>query len=181
MSIQIAQYQGKSLLSDIIRWLTYSCYSHSSILFTKDVEVDVNGKMHLIPAGSVFEAWKTGVRLTESINEYHCPSTRVDLFEFKHPLTDEQVKTVTRCLIQHLGTKYSWWNVCRFVPLIRLLLPQPMPFQYTRKHVYCSELVCESLAAAGVLLLERCKFFEVPPRDIARSPLLYLKKTVYTA
>lgn len=172
MSIQIANYQGIGWVSRAIKLLTYSQYSHTAALFADDMEVVVNGKTHYIASGTVIEAWKGGVRVASSIAENHVPRTKVDIFALKSPLTGEQEQRVARCLIEHIGTKYSYWNVLRFVPIVRIFMLDPPPFAYTRTHVFCSELVLESFARAPVLLLERCKFFEVPPRDPPRSPLL---------
>lgn len=181
MSIQIASYCGKSWLSDIIRLITYSQYSHSAALFSNDVDVEVNGKSHLIPAGSVIEAWQSGIRMVSSISEQHNPNTKVDVFELKHPMTKEQEQKIARFLILHLGRKYDVRNVCRFLPIVRLFARRPVASDYDRTHWFCSELVFEAFEAAGIQLLERCKPNEVPPRDIPRSPLLYLVKTLYTS
>jgi len=181
MSIQLAAYKGISFQSDCIRLLTYSEYSHIAVLFTDDIEVDVDGKTHFIAAGSVIEAWNPGgVRLVSSLSDSHTPHTPVDLFAFKTPLTREEEQKIVRTLIKHLGQKYSYGNVIRFVPIVRLLMPKPLPFAYTRTHVFCSELALEACADAGRWLLERCRFWEIPPRDVPRSPLLYLVKSVMT-
>jgi hypothetical protein len=179
MSLQIAQYQGKSLVSKIIGLLTYSCYSHSAVLFGSDMEVEVGYKTHFIASGSVVEAWKGGVRLAGSLSENHEPRTRVDVFAPKTPLTTEQEKKIASFLIQNIGKKYAYLNVLRFVPIMRLLMPKPLPMQYNRTHVFCSELVLEGFGLV-VKLLERCQFWEVPPRDLPRSPLLYFVKSVWT-
>ena len=106
--------------------------------------------------------------------------TRVDLFKFKTPLRPEVEQRVASFLVGHLGKKYDYINVLRFVPLVRLLIPRPAPSIWTREHVFCSELVLEAFADAGVKLLERCNFWEVPPRDPPRSPLLTTEKTITT-
>lgn len=180
MSLQIANYRGKSPISKAIRLLTYSCYSHSAVRFTEDLDVQVANTLHFIPAGSVIEAWTSGVRMVESLSSQHDKGTIVDLFETKIPLTKEQEQKIAACLVLHLGTKYSYGNVLRFVPIVRLIMPEPLPFSYTRTHVFCDELVLEAFAAGGVLLLERCKFWEVPPRDVPRSPLVFLKDSAVT-
>ena len=180
MSIQLANYAGKSFVSDCIKLATYSQYSHSAALFTQDMEVQVDGKTHFIAAGSVIEAWQGGVKLASSLSENHSPGTRVDLLEFKKHLTPEQEQRMAAFLVRRIGQKYAYLNVIRFLPVVRLIMPQPLPIRYNRRHVFCSELVLESTIDAGTPLLERCNPWEVPPRDLPRSPLVYLLKTVYT-
>jgi hypothetical protein len=178
--LQIAAYRGIGLVSDIIRLLTYSQYSHLAVFFTENMEVESCGKLHCIAAGSVIEAWKGGVRLANSLSENHTPGTKVDLFAFNPPLTAEQERRLAAFLLTQLGKPYDYINVLRFVPIVRLLIPGAAPGIWTRTHVFCSELVMEGCAAAGRHLLERCKPSEVPPRDPPRSPLLYLANGVVT-
>jgi hypothetical protein len=180
VSLQLASYKGISADSDAIKVLTYSVYSHSAALFTEDMDVEVNGQRHFIGAGSVIEAWRGGVKHSTSLSERHEPGTVVDLFAFKTPLTKDQEQKIAACLISNIGKKYSYGNVARFVPIVRLLVPKPLPFGYTRTHVFCSELFLEACACGNVLLLERCNFWEIPPRDPPRSPLLYFVKTEVT-
>ena len=170
--MMLANYRGIGWVSRAIKLLTYSIYSHSAVLFNDDMEVVVDGETHYIAAGTVIEAWKGGVRIASSISENHESGTKVDIFAFKSPLTGDQEQLVAKCLIQHVGTKYAYWNVLRFVPIVRIFMWDPPHFQYNRTHVFCSELVLEAFACASVMLLERCKFFEIPPRDPPRSPLL---------
>lgn len=181
MSICLANYRGISWVSRCIELATYSVYSHSAALFTEDMEVDVDGKIHLITAGSVIEAWEGGVTLQASISDNHKEKTQVDIFDFKTPLDDEQEQRMARFLIRSIGRKYAYLNVARFIPLVRILFPKPLPYSYTKRHMFCSELVLLASQHAGVPLLERCEAWEVPPRDLSRSPLLYFKSTEYTA
>lgn len=180
MSIQILGYRGISGVSDGIKLLTYSVYSHSAALFTADMNVEVYGKTHFIPAGSVTEAWKGGVKLAENMATNHKERTQVDIFELKTPLLPEQENRVAQFLVQNIGKKYAYFNVLRFVPIVRLLIRKPLPWNYLRTHVFCSELVMLAFNAGGVQLLERCQPWEIPPRDIPRSPLLYQVKSVWT-
>ena len=178
--ILVAQFRGIGIISDCIKLLSYSIYSHSAVLFTEDMEVEVSGSVRIISAGNVIEAWKGGVRLSESLSANHTPGTRVDLFKLKTPLTPHEEKRIARFLVSNIGKKYDYINVLRFVPIVRLLIPTPAPSIWTRSHVFCSELVLEAFADAGRPLLDRCRYWEVPPRDPPRSPLLMTEKTVTT-
>ncbi len=181
MSLQIASYRGISGVSDAIKLLTYSVYSHSAALYSKDMEVDVDGKIHYIHAGSVVEAWAGGVRLAGSLSENHTTQTKVDIFEMKTPLTPQQEQRIAAFLIRNIGKKYAYLNIPRFIPIVRLLIPKPPKYSYQRTHVFCSELVLEAWHEGGVPLLERCNYWEVPPRDPPRSPLVYLLRSDKTS
>ena len=181
MAILVANYRGISGVSRAIELLTYSVYSHTAALFDSDMSVMVDGKTHDIAKGSVIEAWSGGVRLAGSLGENHTQRTQVDILELKTPLGELEEHRIAAFLIRSLGKKYAYLNVARFVPMIRAIIPKPLPYRYDRTHVFCTELVFEAFAAGGRELLERCNFWEVPPRDAARSPLLYLKRTEWTA
>lgn len=178
--IQIAAYKGKSFISRMIRLLTYSEYSHIAIRFMVDMEVEYSGGLRVIAAGNVIEAWSGGVRLAKDISAQHTPGTAVDLYEFKTPLTTDQATYMARFLVSQLGKPYDYPNVLRFVPVVRALLPTPPAYSWNRTHVFCSELAIQAGAEAGRPLLERCKAWEVPPRDPPRSPALMFSKTLIT-
>jgi uncharacterized protein YycO len=180
MPILQAAYRGKSFVSNGIKLLTYSQYSHTAALFEGDMEVETNGERHFIASGSVCEAWKGGVKLSSSLSERHERGTTVDIFALKVPMTPEQEKKVASYLVRHIGVKYNYINVLRFVPIVRLVVPEPLPYSYTRSHVYCTQLFLEAFNEAGVFPLERCKPWEVPPRDPPRSPLFKYLRTEVT-
>ena len=176
----LANYRGVGFVSKSIELLNYSVYSHSAILFDNDMDVEVDGKIHFIAACSVVEAWSGGVRLASNISENHHEKTQVDIFDFKTPLTFEQERSVAQFLINNIGKKYAYLNIPRFIPIVRILIPDPPAYSYQRTHVFCSELVLEAFNHAGVFLLERCVPWQIPPRDPPRSPLLYLKRVEMT-
>lgn len=183
MSIQLAAYRGISKESKAIKLITYSIYSHNAAHFTEDMDVTVNGVIHHIAAGNVIEAWSPCVRLTESLSAQHTPGTIVDLFDFKIPLTKDEERIAAEFLMYHVlnKTKYAWWLVGRFLPLVRILFPKPPDNAYILNHLFCSELLMLAFAKAGRPILERCKAWEIPPRDLPRSPLLKPTRTVRTS
>ena len=180
MSIEIAAFRGIGWVSDGIKLLTYSVYSHIGLVFTEDMEVEVNGAVHVIKAGNVIEAWQGGVRLAESVSTNHTKGTMVDIFKLKTPMRPEQSRRIASFLVGQIGKKYDYWNVARFIPVVRLFMPKPAPSIWTRSHVFCSELALEAFSDGGIQLLERCLYHEVPPRDVPRSPLLMTDRTVKT-
>lgn len=180
MSILQAAYVGKSAVSEAIKLITYSKYSHTAAYFDSDMEVEVGNATHFIAKGSVIEAWKGGVKLSSSLSERHTRGTQVDLFAFKEPLRPEQEKRMAAYLIRHIGVGYAYSNVARFVPIVRIFVPDPPSQLQARSKVYCTQLFLESCNAADRYPLERCEPWEVPPRDPPRSPMFKFVRTYYT-
>jgi uncharacterized protein YycO len=163
--IQICAYQGTSLISRLIRWQTRSRYSHIATRFTADKWVKLGDSEKYVHAGNVIEAWEGGVRLAGNISTSHTPGTRVDLFEFAAPLTATEEQAVARFLVRQLGKGYDYLAIVRFITR------EPVN-RWQKSRWFCSELVFEACLTAGRNLLERCAAWEMPPRDIPRSPLL---------
>ncbi|MDE2097618.1 MAG: hypothetical protein KGL39_10255 [Patescibacteria group bacterium] len=180
MAIKFACYRGIGWISEGIKMLTYSQFSHIGILFSEDLTVDVNGKQHFIAAGNVIEAWQGGVKLSESLSSRHTKNTPVDLFSYEHELNRMEEYEAGKFLVRNLGKKYAYLNVAYFIPIVRVLFPNPPDRWYDRTHVFCSELAVELSFHINRPLFKRCKAFEIPPRDIPRNPLLRYEKTVYT-
>ena len=155
------------MISRLIRWQTRSAYSHIAVRFTQDMWVKLDGaREKIIKAGSVIEAWKGGVRMAGSISSSHEPGTRVDLFEFKAPLDEREMQTLAAFMVRQLGKGYDYRSIVRF------LTREPVD-HWRRTKWFCSELAFEACLTAGRNLLERCAAWEIPPRDIPRSPLLW--------
>ena len=87
----IALYKGTSALSRLIRWRTWSEYSHAAWVF---------------PDGSVIEAWKGGVTHAPSILAGHVPDTEVHLFTLD--LTADQRWAIQDFLIAQIGKPYDY-------------------------------------------------------------------------
>ena len=171
--IQLAAYQGTSLISRLIRWQTRSRYSHIAIRFTEDVWVKLGEREKYIHAGNVIEAWKGGVRLADDISESHDTKTPVDLFEFVVPLTEDEELAMSSFLVRQLGKGYDYEAIIRF------LTREPVDHWHRQKW-FCSELAFEAALTCGRRLLERCAAWEIPPRDVPRSPLLKFSKNLIT-
>lgn len=163
--IQIAAYRGTSLISRLIRWQTRSVYSHIGILFTEAMTVKLANGTHIIPAGAVIEAWQGGVRMSRSLSASHEPGTLVDLFEFVTPLDETETMRAARFLCAQLGKPYDYAAIVRF-------LTRDPENHWNKSKWFCSELAVETFFTVGRNLLERCSAWEIPPRDVPRSPLL---------
>ena len=152
-SIKILQFQGKSLISRLIRWQTRSVYSHSALL-TSD--------------NTVIEAWhKGGVQEVDSISTLHTPGTKVDVFKFTWKVDEVAVEEFAR---KQVGCSYDFLAILRFLSRR----------SYTKnKKWFCSELIAAATKHAGYPLI-RLPSYEVSPRDIAGSAKLRYVETIVT-
>ena len=172
--MRIALYQGKSLVSRLIRWQTRSVYSHAAFLLDE---------------GSVIEAWtpccrevrpEFGMQSAEcginrrlaALSKQHTPGTRVDIFNFVCPLTREENLRLEWLARRDVGTPYDYRSIVRFLTRERS--------SQGRHRLFCSEQVFARCEQIGRALLERTEAWRVPPDWLARSPLLYLDETIVT-
>jgi uncharacterized protein YycO len=140
---RVLLFRGRGIVSGLIRWQTRGQYSHAAML---------------LPDGRVLESWEgAGVRITE-LRDW----AGVDVYEVPW-MTAAQWQTAIALATKHVGKKYDWWSVIRFVSR------RKMP---ANDRWFCSELVFHALQAAGVNLLERIDPAEVSPGMLALSPLL---------
>lgn len=151
--MRILLYQGKSLISRAIRWQTRSKYSHAA------VELD---------SGQVIEAWRKGVRMTESMSDDHTPGTMVDCFAINAEFDPTQVEDY---LLMQIGKKYDFKAIARFLT---------RRDQRDNEKWFCSELVAAAFNMAEVRLLARIPDSHVSPRDLWISPLLVYQETKQT-
>lgn len=154
----VALYRGTSLVSRLIRWQTWSDYSHAALL---------------LPDGSVIEAWhKGGVQRHAHLGEVHTPGTQVDLFRVAAPVEwDAALMSAT----EHLDKGYAFSNIARF--LLRL---GAMDGCRHPERLICSQLVHLIVEDGGVRLLHRICASRVSPRDLSISPLLRFVRTEVT-
>jgi uncharacterized protein YycO len=122
---------------------------------------------------NIIEAWQGGVRLAKNISEAHTPHTKVDIFSYVEPLSQEQEIVATKFLVAQLGKNYDYEAIVRF------LTREPIN-RWNKSKWFCSELAFEASLVAGRRLLENCAAWEIPPRDIPRSPLLRLDRSEWT-
>ena len=166
--MRIALYQGKSLISRLIRWQTRSQYSHAAFL---------------LDDGSVIEAWvpccreisptsKVQSPKLNCLSRQHTPGTRVDIFNFVCPLTREENQRLEWLARRDVGTPYDYRSILRFLTRERS--------SEQRHRLFCSEQVFARCEQIGRALLDRTEAWRVPPDWLARSPLLYLEETIVT-
>ena len=142
----IALYKGTSILSRLIRWRTWSEYSHAAWVF---------------PDGSVIEAWKGGVTHAPSILAGHAPDTEVHLFTLD--LTTEQRWAIQDFLIAQIGKPYDYAGILGFLTASKTENPGRW---------FCSELIFAACKSARIELLRRVPAWKVPPGLLAYAPAL---------
>jgi len=153
----IALYKGKSIVSRLIRWRTWSEYSHAA---------------WVCEDGTILDAWqKGGVRHVANISVGHKPGTPVEFFTLY--LTPMQRGMIECFLKRQVGKKYDWHGVLKFISRRKTTADQ-------QKKWFCSELISAAFNHARRPLLVRIRDEQVSPGLLAISPLLKRKSIVYT-
>jgi hypothetical protein len=142
----IALYKGTSLISKLIRWRTWSDYSHAAWIRDN---------------GEVIEAWTDGVCKRSSIHVGHTPGTKIELFTVELTLTQ---KMNLECFLdRQIGKSYDWRGIGKFIS---------RRDGNNQDRWFCSELVAAAFKHAGVPLLLRIPVYKIDPGMLSYSPLL---------
>jgi uncharacterized protein YycO len=149
--IYFASYEGKSLISRLIKWRTWSRKSHTSAFLP-----DLN---------TVIEAWDKGVRKLQW-NQGHKPGTRIDIYRVQ--CTEEQAIEFYTLLEQHVGIKYDFLAIAGFALRIKL---------QRHDRMFCSEMVFDLAKRAGIELLKRIEPYKVSPGKLDTTPLAEFVET----
>lgn len=153
--LRLLLYCGTSWVSKAIRWQTRSIYSHAAVL---------------LPTGFVYEAWtKGGVVKAESVGANHKDGTVIDCFTFESNTTSDAL--IVTFLEQHLGDKYDYLSVLRFLDRRRESVS-------SQDKWFCSELVFAAMAYAGLAPLERIEAYAVNPGMLGISPKFTFERQI---
>lgn len=145
----IAIYRGKSAVSRIIRFFNWSPYSHVAWIDDSNF--------------SVIEAWhKGGVTHVKTPSCNHTPGTALDLFIVPQE-EPHHTAMIREFLLSQVGKKYDFAGILGFIFRVTRL--------QRKQKWFCSELVAEAYATAGLPLL-RLPSFKIYPGMIAASPML---------
>lgn len=149
--LRVAMFRGRGILSALIRWQTWSSYSHAAIV---------------LPDGYIVEAWHRGPGVRRKLLK----STKgVDVFNVKG-LTEEQSAVAEKFAMDQIGQKYDYFGVLRFLNRRKV---------GDNGKWFCSELVYAAFKAAGVHLLSKdTQPNMVSPGLLSRSPLLFSENNV---
>jgi len=143
--VRIALFRGRGLMSALIRWQTWSDYSHAALV---------------LPDGSIIEAWQglgAGVR-RKWVNDWE----GIDVFDVDW-LSKEKSTEVEAFARLQIGKRYDYLGVLRFLNRRKVV---------SNGRWFCSELVFEAFMLEGIELLARTNSSRVSPGLLARSPLL---------
>ena len=141
-------YRGHGIISRLIRFRTWSRYSHVACM-----------NEH----GEIIEAWhKGGVCLRKDYHEGHKPGTIIDVFPFPMPHFREDL--MWRFLALQVGKKYDFHGVLGFL--------SRRDNAHNPDKWFCSELVMQASIECGEPLLHGIEPFQTSPGDVVMSPLL---------
>lgn len=152
----IALYRGKSFLSRVIQFRTWSAYSHAA---------------WVCEDGEVIQAWRHGVTLTPDLAHGHTPGTPVDLFDIA--LTVNQRYEVEAFLRSQVGKPYDLRGALRFISRRQNAGDEQAGW-------FCSELIHAAFISAGIELLARIESWKVDPGLLSISPLLTYRASIVT-
>lgn len=144
--MKLAFYQGRSLVSRLIRFVTWGKYSHVAVM---------------LDDGRILEAWHkpNGVRLISHLGEGHEVGTLVDVYDVPELPFPHSATTAAEDMI---GMKYDFAGLLGFVFRRRT---------QDRNRLFCSEAAV-MLAAIGGVKLIRAPAWKVSPSLLATSALL---------
>jgi hypothetical protein len=154
----ICLYKGTSLVSKLIKFRTWSDYSHVSFVAGENL------------SGPEYEAWHIGgVQRVNSFALNHKPGTRVDLFDIK--LTPGENEGLLEFYESQLGKKYDFRAIGGFV--LRLNVQD-------KDALFCAEYTISGFEKIKKPLLARIPAYKVPPGYIPLSPLLDYCGTIFS-
>lgn len=155
-ALLVLAYRGVSLPSRLIRWQTWSPYSHVALGY-------LDAPDQPWTQAPIVEAWTHG-GVRQQINPFlgHTRGTRIDAF-CVDGATPERARQAWAYALACVGRPYDWCAVARFLPRFGKDNPE---------RLFCSELVMEACASAGLRLLERIDAARVAPGHLVTSPLL---------
>jgi hypothetical protein len=155
-------YKGFSLTSRLIRWRTWSIYSHAAIV-PSDNWRSARRMADYLTGCPLYESWQHGgVALRVGIHTAHTPGTLIDVFEIADPFIDASL--VRRFLSRQLGAAYDWSGVLGFI--------SRRDGAHAFDRWFCSELVFAACRSGGLDLLARIEPHRVAPGLLALSPHL---------
>ena len=151
MKLYILQYKGLSWISQIIKTVTWSQFSHSDIC-----------NIH----GVTLEAWeKKGVDLATDPWENHRPGTPISVY--KLDATSEQCQRIWNEGKRHVGQGYDFLSLVGFLPILRHF------WRDDSQKWFCSHFVAYICRRGGApLFSQQTPLYKLSPGVIPWSPRL---------
>jgi len=159
----LLEYMGQTKFSKCIRFFSVlrfwankaKDYSHTSWSFA----VVEDG--YLIGDLSEWESWYKGVEHVELIGTNHSTGTRVDLYELRNPITEDEKKIGVEFLKKQEGKKYDWWGI--FGLLFRVKTEETDKW-------FCCELILAFLRKINRTILQHIHPWQTVPGVLPMSP-----------
>jgi len=153
--MKLAFYQGKSIISRLIRWKTRGKYSHVAVIFDD---------------GRILEAWQgtNSVRWINSLSDGHSPGTKVDIYDIDAPLNKARAKAFAQ---KQMDKPYGYRAILKFISNTS---------GDNENAWICSEIALATAVAGGCQLLARVDAYKVSPVMLSWSPLLKFNSTMET-
>lgn len=154
-------FKGVSLTSKLIKFFTWSKYSHVSLKFSDDM---------------LLEAWhKTNSVQMYSVNEIfsvHKNGTKIDVYELNNEYFDIQTKLIIEEKIKsnsffYLNKKYDFLGVLGFLTKSKI----------KNNRWFCSEIIHKLFKDIGIILINT-ESYKVYPGLLSYSPFLVKKKEI---
>jgi hypothetical protein len=149
----LALYKGTSIVSQAIKFFSWSEYSHASWVTEN---------------GGEYESWDgVGVQYSAKFGAAHTKGTFVDLFNIK--ITSQETYNLELFFKSQIGKKYDYKGILGF--LMR------KDYESVEKW-FCSELIMEGFIKINNPVLKNIPSYKVYPGMLAYSPLFEKVKTI---
>jgi hypothetical protein len=153
---------SKSIVSDVIRFITHSKWSHVQIIS----RVDTNRRPYQTSGIEVITADSPMVILRDVHPDEWI---KYAILSLKEPFTDEEVRNVFDFLFPTIFKGYDYWGLSDF------LIDEDVQ---NKDKWFCSELAFAAYLKASRPLQERIKGAFVSPELLYISPLLQVEEEV---
>lgn len=163
-SCDILLYKGKGFTSWLIQVFTGSDYNH--------VAVVVDPRLFLAIESNT--GHQSGVR---ALDLRQLNFKEIDIFRVKSTDAYDRAEAVSY-LVGRLGSHYDWAGVIwlgllKTLSLLTFITWKPFNYFQKQKDYFCSELVYEAFAKAGLDIVPQVDAADITsPGDIAESPLI---------
>ena len=164
--IRIALYQGVSPASKLIRWQTWSKWSHVAAILRDGTVIEALYK----DSSEKWFPWLKGkVVHVDNLGVNHTPGTVVDIFRVE--CTEEQADVFESYLKSQIGVGYGYWSLARFVTRTGII---------KGKKMFCSKLIGTAANECGKPVQLRFSPSKMAPVHIGISPILIPEMTIMT-
>jgi len=153
--MKILLFRGRGIASALIRWQTWSKYSHVAVFLEDgtiiESEPGIGVRQLKIPA--------------EGIADF-C-AKRGGCLALSPAIDARQHADIIRFLRLQIGKPYDWRGVFRFV--IPFIKHDPLDSMIHQNHWFCSDVIAAAFEFAGCPLLFRIPYYKVSPEKITYS------------